>query len=147
MTDEDFMKLALLEAKKAEKKDEVPVGAIVVRDGKIISRAHNLRENKKDPSAHAEFIAMTKAAKKIGGWRLLGCTLYVTLEPCPMCAGLIINSRIPRVVFGAYDKKAGALGSVYNLNEGKLNHTCQVTGGVLQEECSTALKDYFRKKR
>ena len=146
-SDEHFMREALKEAERARRRDEVPVGAVVVREGRVIARAHNLREHKKDPSAHAEFIAMTKAARRLKGWRLVGCTLYVTLEPCPMCAGLIINSRIPRVVFGAYDKKAGALGSVYDLNEGRLNHRCELTGGVLEEECSDILKYYFREKR
>lgn len=146
-SDEHFMREALKEAERARRRDEVPVGAVVVREGRVIARAHNLREHKKDPSAHAEFIAMTRAARRLKGWRLVGCTLYVTLEPCPMCAGLIINSRIPRVVFGAYDKKAGALGSVYDLNEGRLNHRCELTGGVLEEECSDILKYYFREKR
>lgn len=147
MNDDFYMALALKEAAKAAKKDEVPVGAVIVRNNKVIARAHNLREHKKDPSAHAEFIAMVKAAKKLKGWRLTGCTLYVTLEPCPMCAGLIINSRLPRLVFGASDSKSGALGSVYDLNSGKLNHTCSVTKGVMQEECSTILKEYFKAKR
>ena len=138
ISDEYFMSIAIKEAQKAAKKDEVPVGAVIDKDEKIIARAHNLREHKKDPSAHAEFIAMTKAAKKLGGWRLLDCTLYVTLEPCPMCAGLIINS---------YDKKAGALGSVYNLNEGKLNHKCILNSGIMQEQCSSIIKNYFIKKR
>ena len=146
-SDEHFMREALKEAERARRRDEVPVGAVVVREGRVTARAHNLREHKKDPSAHAEFIAMTRAARRLKGWRLVGCTLYVTLEPCPMCAGLIINSRIPRVVFGAYDKKAGALGSVYDLNEGRLNHRCELTGGVLEEECSDILKYYFREKR
>lgn len=141
------MKEALKEAKKAQKKDEVPVGAVVVKDGRIIARSHNLREHKKDPSAHAEFMAIQKASKKLKGWRLIGCTLYVTLEPCPMCAGAIINARLPRLVFGASDKKAGAFGSLYDLNEGKLNHTLSITSGVLSDECSTILKDYFKQKR
>ena len=146
-TDEKFMQEALKEAARAAKKDEVPVGAVIVRDGKIIARAHNLRETKRRPDAHAEHIAMCRAARKLRGWRLIGCTLYVTLEPCPMCAGLAVNSRIPRVVFGAYDKKAGALGSLYDLNEGKLNHTFECVGGILEEECAQVLKNYFRKKR
>ena len=145
--DQEFMLEALKEAQKAAKKDEVPVGAVVVHKGRIIARAHNLREHRHLPDAHAEHIAMHKAAKKLGGWRLVDCTLYVTLEPCPMCAGMAINARIPRVVFGAYDKKAGALGSLYDLNEGKLNHTFECVGGILKEECAQVLKDYFRKKR
>lgn len=145
--DEQFMLEALKEAHKAAKKDEVPVGAVVVRGGRIISRAHNLRETRRRPDAHAEHLAMCKAARKLRGWRLIGCTLYVTLEPCTMCAGLAVNSRIPRVVFGAYDKKAGALGSLYDLNEGRLNHTFECTGGVLEEECAKVLKEYFKAKR
>ncbi len=146
-TDEQFMKLALKEAQKAKSEDEVPVGAIVVCDGKVIATGYNKREGKKDPTAHAELIAIRKAAKKLGGWRTLGCTLYVTLEPCVMCAGAIINSRIPTVVFGAKDQKAGAFGSVYNVNEGQLNHTCEVREGVLQDKCSEILTDYFLGKR
>ena len=145
--DEKYMRAALREAQKAADIDEVPVGAVVVRDGKIIARAHNMRETKKLPTGHAELIAMEKAAKKLGGWRLIGCTLYVTLEPCPMCAGCAINARLPRLVFGAYDGKAGAFGSVYDLNEGKLNHTIEAEGGVLQDECAAMLSDFFKKKR
>ncbi len=142
-----FMKSALELAKKAKTKDEVPVGALIVKNGKIISKAYNERESKKSPIAHAEVSAIIKAAKKEKGWRLSGCTLYVTLEPCPMCAGAIINARIDEVVFGAYDKKAGAFGSLYNLSEGKLNHIPKVTGGVLENECSLILKEYFKEKR
>lgn len=138
---------AIAMAKKAAKRDEVPVGAVIVRRGRIIAKAYNLRETKRDPLAHAEILAIKKAAKKLRGWRLEGCTLYVTLEPCPMCAGAIINSRIKNVCFGAYDPKAGALGSLYNLAEGRLNHTPEVTGGVLKEECSAMLKSYFQGKR
>ena len=145
--DEKFMRAALREAKKAADIDEVPVGAVVVRDGKIIARAHNVRETKKIPTGHAELIAMEKAAKRLGGWRLVGCTLYVTLEPCPMCAGCAINARLPRLVFGAYDGKAGALCSIYNLNEGKLNHTMEVHGGILREECASILSNFFKQKR
>jgi len=145
--DEKFMKKALAQAKRAEAIDEVPVGAVVVYEGRIIARGHNLRETKGDPTAHAELLAVAKAAKKVGNWRLIGCTLYVTLEPCPMCAGALINSRISRVVYGAPDPKAGALGSLYNLNEGRLNHTFEATGGVLSQECSRILKEYFTEKR
>ena len=144
---EIYMREAAKMARKAAKKDEVPVGAVVVHSGRIISRAHNLRETKKDPLAHAEIIAIRKAARKLHGWRLEGCTLYVTLEPCPMCAGAIVNSRIDQVVFGAYDPKAGAFGSLYDLAEGKLNHRPKVTGGVLKDECAKLLKDYFAAKR
>lgn len=141
------MKLALDMAEKAKKKDEVPVGAIIVCNGKIIAKAYNTRETKKNPLGHAEILAIQKASKKLGGWRLLDCTLYVTLEPCPMCAGAIVNARIDHVVFGAYDPKGGAFGSIYNLAEGKLNHTPVVTGGVLQKECANCLKTYFSEKR
>lgn len=141
------MRKALALAEKAAQADEVPVGALIVREGRIISRAYNKRETLKNPAAHAEFLAIQKASKKLGGWRLPGCTLYVTLEPCPMCAGAIVNSRIPRVVFGAFDPKAGALGSVYDLAEGKLNHTPEIVSGVLQKECGDVLSEYFKKKR
>ncbi len=146
-SDEYYMRRALALAKKAAQMDEVPVGALIVRDGKIISRAYNKRETLKSPTAHAEFLAIQKAAKKLGGWRLPGCTLYVTLEPCPMCAGAIVNARIPKVVFGAADPKAGAFGSVYDLAEGKLNHTPEIVSGVLQKECGEILSEYFRNKR
>jgi tRNA(adenine34) deaminase len=145
--DTQMMKKALLLAKKAAEKDEVPVGALIVREGKIIARAYNKRETKKSPTAHAELLAIENAAKKLGGWRLPGCTLYVTLEPCPMCAGAIINARIPTVVYGAPDPKAGALGSVYDLAQGKLNHTPQVIEGVLRDECGAVLTEYFKNKR
>ncbi|MGE5494364.1 MAG: tRNA adenosine(34) deaminase TadA [Burkholderiales bacterium] len=145
--DERYMREALKMARKAANIDEVPVGAVVVRGGKVISRAHNLRETKKDPLAHAETIAIRRASRKLRGWRLEGCTIYVTLEPCPMCAGAIVNSRIEQVVFGAYDPKAGAFGSLYDLGEGRLNHKPKVTGGVLKDECAKLLKDYFAAKR
>lgn len=141
------MNAAIGMAKKAFNKDEVPVGAVIVSRGKIIARACNARETKRDPLAHAELIAIKKAAKKIGGWRLTGCTLYVTLEPCPMCAGAVINARIGEVVFGAYDPKAGAFGSLYDLCEGRLNHTPRVTGGILADKCAQLLIEYFRQKR
>ncbi len=144
---EEMMKKALLLAGKAAGKDEVPVGALIVREGRIIARAYNQRESKKSPTAHAELLAIEKAAKKLGGWRLPGCTLYVTLEPCPMCAGAIVNARIERVVYGAPDPKAGALGSVYDLAQGKLNHTPEVIAGILQKECGQILSDYFKNKR
>jgi tRNA(adenine34) deaminase len=144
---ETYMAAALTMAKKAQKKDEVPVGAIIVKDDRIIAKAYNLRETKRNPLAHAEILAIEKAARKLGGWRLSGCTLYVTLEPCPMCAGAIVNARIDEVVFGAYDPKAGACGSLYNLAEGRLNHTPRVTGGVLADEAAAMLKAYFRNKR
>ena len=144
---EQTMREALRLAERAAKKDEVPVGAVIVRNGKIIAKGYNLRETKRSPLAHAEIVAISKAARKIGGWRLSGCTLYVTLEPCPMCAGAIVNARMDEVVFGAYDPKAGAMGTLYNLAEGKLNHTPRVTGGVLEAECAAVLRQYFASKR
>lgn len=146
-THEAFMRIALEEARKAARRDEVPVGAVLVRNGKVIAKGRNCRENKKDPLGHAEIVAIRKGARRLGGWRLVGCTLYVTLEPCPMCMGAIINARIPAVVYGARDPKAGAAGSLYDLNEGKLNHTTDMTEGILREECSMILKEYFAAKR
>lgn len=146
--DIQFMKQAMKEAEKACKKDEVPIGAVLVKDGKVISRGHNTRETKQISTHHAEINCIEKACKKIGTWRLEDCTLYVTLEPCPMCAGAIFQSRIKKVVFGAYDPKGGSYGSCFNLNDVKgLNHYPEVVGGVCQEECSTILKEFFRKKR
>ena len=144
---EEFMLCALKEAKKACNMDEVPVGCVIVREGKIIAKAHNLREAKKNPCAHAEILAILKAAKKLHGWRLSDAELYVTLEPCPMCAGAIINARINKVYFGAYDKKAGAFGSLLNLNSYGLNHKPDILGGILEEQCSSLLKEYFLAKR
>lgn len=142
------MKKALLQARVAYKKGEVPVGAVVVKDGEIISRGYNLRESTNDPTAHAELLAMKKAAKKLNSWRLSGCTLYVTLEPCPMCTGLIINSRIDRVVFGAYDQKAGCCTTLYHLaTDERFNHRASVLGGVMEEECAKILSDFFKEKR
>ncbi len=141
------MAIALKMAQIAAKKDEVPVGAVIVRNSAVIAKAHNMRETKRNPLAHAELLAISKASRKLRGWRLTGCTLYVTLEPCPMCAGAIVNARIDKVVFGAYDPKAGACGTLYNLTEGRLNHTPEVTGGVMEEEAAAVLKDYFKKKR
>ena len=145
---EKFMRQALREAAKAAAKDEVPVGAVIVREGKVIARGHNLRESAHDPTAHAEMIAIRKAAKKLGGWRLPGCTLYVTLEPCPMCAGAILQSRVEGLVFGAYDPKAGCCGTLYDLiGDSQFNHTLPVEGGILREECAGVLKAYFAQKR
>ena len=146
-TDEEFMKLALAEAKLAEEEDEVPVGAIAVRDGKVIAAAHNTRENDKCATHHAELMAIEKACEALGGWRLPGVTLYVTMEPCCMCAGAIINARVPRVVFGTPDLRFGAFGSLLNLRELPLNHKPELVGGVLGDECREMLSEYFRKKR
>ena len=146
-TEEEYMSEALREAEKAAEVGEVPVGCVIVRDGKVIARAGNRRENGKCALDHAEIIAIEEACRTLGGWRLPGCTLYVTLEPCPMCAGAIINARIPRVVFGAYDKKAGAFGSVIDLNAYPLNHHPEIVSGVSESECASAISEFFRKKR
>jgi len=146
--DEFFMRLALNEAYKAYSTYEVPVGAVIVNDGKIIGTGYNQRETLKDPTAHAEIIAIKEASKRLGGWRLLNSTMYVTLEPCPMCAGAIINSRVSRIVIGAMDPKRGCCGSVMNLlNNPNFNHQVEITYGVLEEECSKLIKDFFKKIR
>lgn len=147
MDDLYFMSEAIAEARLAGDKDEVPVGAVIVQDGVIIARAHNLRETEKNALMHAETMAVDAACRALGGWRLPRCTLYVTLEPCPMCAGAIVNSRIDRVVFGAYDRRAGAFGSVLDLNAYPLNHKPEIVGGVMEEECRTMLQEFFKKKR
>ena len=145
---EKFMKQALKEAKKAYEKLEVPVGAVIVKNGKIIARAHNQKETKYDTTKHAEILAIQKASKKLESWRLLDCEMYITLEPCSMCAGAIINSRIKKVYIGALDEKTGAAGSVLNLFEDyKFNHKVEVEKGVMQEECENILKDFFKMLR
>lgn len=145
---EYFMKQALKEAEKALKKLEVPVGAIIVKDNRIISRAYNLKEIKKDTTYHAEIEAIKKASKKLNSWRLNDCEMYVTLEPCTMCAGAIINSRIKKLYFGTSDEKTGACGSVLNLLEDyKFNHKVIVEKGILQKECEKILKDFFKDLR
>lgn len=147
MSDMIFMKKALDEAKIAFAKGEVPIGAVIVKNGEVIASAHNLRETDHSATAHAELLAIQKACEVLGGWRLSGCELYVTLEPCPMCAGAIINSRIDRVVFGSKDEKAGACGSVMNLFAADFNHRPKLTVGVLEEECSSILKEFFASLR
>lgn len=142
-----FMEKALIEAKKAYEANEVPVGAVIVRDGRIISDGRNNREESKDATGHAEILAIRKACEKLGTWRLEDCELYVTLEPCPMCMGAIINSRIKRVVFGAKDAKAGACGSVINLNNYPFNHKPETLSGIMAEECRSILSDFFAEKR
>lgn len=144
-----YMKKALELAKKAYDMGEAPIGAVVVKKstGQIVGQGYNRRETDKSPLAHAEIIAIEEASKTLGGWRLIDCELYVTLEPCPMCAGAIINSRIERVIYGAEDKKAGSLSSVINLFELPYNHKPQITSGVLQEECSQILSDFFKELR
>ena len=145
---EKFMKAALKEAEKAAAMGEVPIGAVVVKDGIIIGRGHNKTETAKDPTAHAEMEAIRAASAVLGGWRLLGCDMYVTAEPCSMCAGAIVWSRIENLYIGTMDPKAGACGSVFNIvQEDKLNHQVNVTTGILQEECSRLLKDFFRSLR
>lgn len=146
--DEYFMNLAIKEAKKAYILDEVPVGAVIVRDGRVIASAHNSREIMKDATSHAEIIAIREACRALGGWRLIDCDMYVTLEPCPMCAGAMVNARIRRIVFGAFDLRAGACGSIINIAEdSRLNHRIEVVSGVLEEECRRLLQDFFREKR
>jgi tRNA(adenine34) deaminase len=142
------MKMALAEAEKGFKKDEVPVGAVIVADGKVIARAHNLRESLVDPTAHAEILAIKKAGKKLGGWRLNEATLYTTLEPCPMCAGAVVHSRVKELVYGADDPKAGACGSIMNVVSSRhLNHRVKVISGIMKAECSEILRKFFKKLR
>jgi tRNA(adenine34) deaminase len=146
--DEHFMREALRQAAKAYEADEVPVGAVVVRAGKIIARAHNQVELLKDATAHAEMLALTQAEAAVGDWRLTDCDLYVTKEPCAMCAGALVHVRIRRVIFGCTDPGAGAAGSVINLLQlPSLNHQCDLTSGVLQNECAANLQNFFRKRR
>ena len=145
---EKYMKEALKEARKAYEKLEIPVGAVIVKDGKIIARAHNQKETKFDTTKHAEILAIQKASRKLNSWRLIDCEMYVTLEPCSMCAGAIINSRIKKVYFGTSDKKTGAVGSVLNLfTDYKFNHNVEFENGILQEECEDILKSFFKDLR
>ncbi|EFL44550.1 cytidine and deoxycytidylate deaminase zinc-binding region [Fannyhessea vaginae PB189-T1-4] len=146
--DEAFMRAALAEARAAAAENEVPIGAVVVYNGAIIARAHNTREESTNPAGHAEFLAMQHAAETLQRWRLFGCTVYVTLEPCLMCAGLMLNARIDRCVYAASDPKAGAVGTLYNVsNDFRLNHKFMVTTGVLQGEAVELLQDFFRHRR
>ena len=160
MTDEDYMRMALEEARRAEGRGEVPIGAVVVYDPidpatrahlaepQVIARACNVRETEQDPAGHAEFVALREAARQLDAWRLTGCTVFVTLEPCIMCAGLMHQARIDRCVYGARDGKAGALGSLYAVNEDtRLNHVFDVTPGVLADECSAIISGFFANKR
>ena len=142
-----MMALALEEAKKAALSDEVPIGAVIARNGQVIARACNRRETDRDALAHAEILCIRAACQALGGWRLPGCTLYVTLEPCPMCAGAIVNARIPRVVYALADPKAGAFGTVLNLNGYPLNHKPEIVSGLLAEESRQLLRTFFQKKR
>lgn len=145
--DEQYMRQALALARLAEEEDEVPVGALIVSRGEVIARASNRREGNRCATHHAEILAIEEACRVLGGWRLPECTLYVTLEPCPMCAGAILNARIDRVVFGAADLRAGALGTVLNVNDVAYFHRAEVVGGVLGDECREMLSAYFRAKR
>lgn len=146
--DEKYMEIALKEAQKAVILDEVPVGAIIVKDNKIIARGHNLREKSNDPTSHAEINAIRKACKKLNSWRLEGATIYVTVEPCSMCAGTILHSRISRLVYGTTDPKGGAIESSLELfNAKNINHHPEIVGGVLKEKCSAIISNYFKSKR
>jgi len=147
-SDEKFMRLALHEAQKSIEMNEVPVGAIIVMNGEVISKSHNKSISQNDPTSHAEINALRNAAKKVGNYRLIGATLYSTLEPCAMCYGAIIHSRISRLVFGAYDPKTGVCGSSIKLHEQEcFNHTPEIVGGVLEEDCSLILKYFFKERR
>ncbi|GEN53073.1 tRNA adenosine(34) deaminase TadA [Halobacillus faecis] len=148
LDDEHYMKLALEEAEKAELEGEVPIGAVIVKDGEVIATGYNQRETSQLASSHAEFIAIERANKQVGSWRLEECTLYVTLEPCPMCAGAILQSRIPRIVYGAKDPKAGCAGTLLNLlDDDRFNHKSEVLPGVMEETCGKILTDFFRHLR
>ncbi len=145
---EHFMRLALEEAQRALEEDEVPIGAVIVHENRVIAAAHNQREQLNDPTAHAEMIAITQAAEALRCWRLEGCTLYVTLEPCPMCAGAIVQARIPTVVYGAADPKAGAVRTLYSLlDDPRLNHRCQIVPDVLGMACGQVLSQFFQQQR
>ena len=146
--DQKYMKIALSEAKTAAEIGEIPIGAVLVLDGEIIAKAHNMRETWQDATAHAETIVIREACKNLKRWRLTGATLYVTIEPCPMCAGAIVMSRISRLVYGSPDSKAGAAESLFNVvNNPALNHMVEVTSGVCSEECTQVMKDFFKKRR
>lgn len=142
---EEFMKIALTEAKKAFNKEEVPVGAVIVQNGKVIAKAHNLKETKNDTTCHAEILAIQKASKKLKKWRLTDCEMYVTLEPCSMCAGALINCRLKKLYIGTMDTKTGACGSVLNLlRDYKFNHIVEIETGILRQDCEKILKDFFK---
>lgn len=147
MTDYEYMTQALALAREAERMDEVPIGAVLVVDGRVVGRGKNAKERARSATCHAEILAIEEACRNLGGWRLPNATLYVTLEPCPMCAGAVINAHIGRVVFGASDPKGGALGGLTDLSSLPFNHRPQVTRGVLAEECATLLSAYFKRKR
>lgn len=143
----EFMKIAISEALKAAEKGEIPVGAVIVKNNEIISVGHNLREEKQNALSHAEIEAINSACQKLGSWRLDDCEMYVTLEPCPMCTGAIINARIKTVIFGAYDSKMGCMDSVINLCDYPFNHKVEIYGGIMEDECLNILQDFFKKLR
>jgi len=146
--DERFMRMALREAERAAREEEVPVGAVLVSAGRVLARAYNRPIHLQDPSAHAEILALRRAAKKLGNYRMEGCDLYVTIEPCAMCAGAIVQARLARLVYGARDPKAGACGSVLRvLNHRKLNHQVDVAGGIMAADCASLIREFFRKRR
>jgi tRNA(adenine34) deaminase len=146
--DETFMAQALAEARLAAEEGEVPIGAVVVADGRVLSRGRNARERLGDPTAHAEILALQEASRALGSWRLSGATMYATLEPCPMCAGALVNARIDRLVYGVPDPKAGAVDTLFDLvRDGRLNHRVQVASGVLAQECGEILREFFRQRR
>ena len=148
MNDEGYMKLALVEAQKAFVLGEVPIGAIIVMDGEVVAVGHNMRETWNDATAHAEVVAIKADCEKLNRWRLSGATLYVTIEPCPMCAGALVMSRVDRVVYGSTDAKAGAVESIFNIvNHQALNHRLEVTSGVLEDECRNLMKKFFKERR
>lgn len=148
MEDEQFMKEAIKQAKKAYKQDEVPIGCVIVQNGEIIARAYNKRNKKRNPLAHAEIMAINKASKVLGDWRLEDCTMYITLEPCQMCAGAIVQARIPKVVIGSMNPKAGCAGSILNLLQVQaFNHQVELVRGVMEEECTNMLQEFFKELR
>jgi tRNA(adenine34) deaminase len=146
--DERYMRMAIDAALVAEENGDVPIGTVIVHENRVIGRAYNQREQLQDPTAHAEIIALTQAAAALGLWRLHGCTIYVTLEPCPMCAGALVLARLDRLIYGCPDPKTGACGSLYDIvRDGRLNHRLDVTAGVLADDCATLLQDFFRQRR
>jgi len=148
LTDQKYMQLAIEQARIAEENGDVPIGAVIVLGNRIIGKAYNQREQLADPTAHAEIIALTQAASEVGSWRLAGCTMYVTLEPCPMCAGALVLARMDRLVYGCDDPKSGACGSLYNIvQDDRLNHKLEIKSGVLEEECKKQLQDFFERRR
>lgn len=146
--DEHYMKIAIDQAFIAEENGDVPIGCVIVYEGRIVAKAYNQREQLRDPTAHAEIIALTQAAEAVGSWRLYGCTVFVTLEPCPMCAGALVLARVDRLVYGCDDPKTGAIRSLYNIvQDDRLNHRVEVTSGVMADSCTAQLQEFFRRRR